>query len=102
MRADSPQAVSGRPCCAVVWRRTAWSEHGMGMAWSEHGMGMPWHGMGMAWVWHGHGMESVNQTRPRCVNQIGKTHSKLLETRHGRVTAWLRHGQGMICVNRPL
>jgi len=32
-RAGSPQAVSGRPCCAVVLRRTAWSEHGMGMAW---------------------------------------------------------------------
>jgi len=31
-RAVSPLAVSGRPCCAVALRRTAWSEHGMGMA----------------------------------------------------------------------
>ena len=54
-RAGSPQAVSRRPCCAVALRRTAWSEHGMGPAW--------------AW----HGMASVNQTRPHCVNQIGKT-----------------------------
>ena len=33
-RAGSPQAVSGRPCCAVTLRRTAWSEHGMGSAWA--------------------------------------------------------------------
>jgi hypothetical protein len=32
-RAGSSQAVSRRPCCAVALRRTAWSEHGMGMAW---------------------------------------------------------------------
>ena len=32
-RPGSPQAVSGRPCCAVALRRTAWSEHGMGAAW---------------------------------------------------------------------
>jgi len=31
--AGSPQVVSRRPCCAVVLRRTVWSEHGMGMAW---------------------------------------------------------------------
>jgi hypothetical protein len=34
---------------------------------------------------------SVNQTRPHCVNQIGKTHSKPLAARHGRGTAWARH-----------
>jgi len=64
MRAGSPQAVSRRPCCAVALRRTAWSEHGMA---------------------------SVNQTRPHCVNQMGKTHSKPLAARHGRGTAWARH-----------
>jgi hypothetical protein len=32
-RAGSPPAVSRRPCCVVALRRTAWSEHGMGMAW---------------------------------------------------------------------
>ena len=31
---------------------------------------------GMVGEWHGHGMASVNQTRPHCVNQMGKTHSK--------------------------
>jgi hypothetical protein len=41
--------------------------------------------------WHGRGMASVNQTRPHCVNQMGKTHSKPLAARHGRGTAWARH-----------
>ena len=46
---------------------------------------------GMVRVWHGHGMASVNQKRPHCVNQMGKTHSKPLAARHGRGTAWARH-----------
>jgi len=37
MRAGSPQAVSRRPCCAMAWTRTAWSEHGMGAACAWHG-----------------------------------------------------------------
>ena len=36
-------------------------------------------------------MASVNQTRPHCVNQMGKTHSKPLAARHGKGTAWARH-----------
>jgi hypothetical protein len=44
----------------------------------------------------------VNQTRPHCVNQMGKTHSKPLAARHGRGTARARHGHGMLCVNGPL
>jgi len=27
----------------------------------------------MVRAWHGRGMASVNQTRPHCVNQMGKT-----------------------------
>jgi len=42
---------------------------------------------GMVTAWHGHGMASVNQTRPHCVNQMGKTHFKPLAARHGRGTA---------------
>ena len=57
---------------------------------------------GMVGAWHGHGMTSVNQTRPHCVNQMGKAHSKPLAVRHCRGTAWARHGNGMLCVNRPL
>jgi hypothetical protein len=60
-RAGSPQAVSRRPYCAVALRRTAWSEHGM---------------------------VSVNQTRPHCVNQMGKTLSG---------TAWQGNGMGAAC-----
>jgi hypothetical protein len=33
-------------------------------------------------------MTCVNQTRPQCVNQMGKTQSKPLAVRHGRETAW--------------
>ena len=57
---------------------------------------------GMVGAWHEHGMASVNQTRPHCLNIMGKTHSKPLAARHGRVTAWARQGNGKICVNRPL
>ena len=57
---------------------------------------------GMVGAWHGHGMASVNQTRPHCGNQMGKTHSKPLAARHGRVTAWARLWNGMLCVNRAL
>jgi hypothetical protein len=32
-------------------------------------------------------MVCVNQTRPHCVNQMGKTQSKPLAERHGRGTA---------------
>jgi hypothetical protein len=46
---------------------------------------------GMVRAWHGRGMASVNQTRSHCVNQMRKTHSKLLAARHSRGTAWARH-----------
>ena len=46
---------------------------------------------GIVAAWHGHGLASVNQTRPHCVNQIGKTHSKPLAARRGRGAAWARH-----------
>ena len=74
-RLQHSTAVERRSCCAVSLRRTAW-------------------------LWHG--MASVNQTRPHCVNQTGKTHSKPLAARHGRRTAWVRHGHGKLWVNRPL
>jgi hypothetical protein len=46
-------------------------------------------------AWHGRGMASVNQTRPHCVNQTGKTRSKPLAVPHCRGTAWARNGKGM-------
>jgi len=36
-------------------------------------------------------MASMNQTRPHCVNQMGKTHSKPLAARQDKVTVWARH-----------
>jgi len=51
---------------------------------------------GMVGARHGLGMASVNQTRPRCVNQMGKTHSKPLAARNDRGTAWARHA---MCVS---
>ena len=56
---------------------------------------------GMVRVQHGRGLASVNQTRPHCVNQMGKPHSKPLAARHGRGTARAWPGHGIICVNRP-
>jgi len=74
-RAGSPQAVSRRPmlihtCHAVALR----SRFQNGIVGSRHG----------------NGKASVNQTRPHCVNQMGKTHSKPLAA---------RHGHGMLRVN---
>jgi hypothetical protein len=40
----------------------------------------------------GRGMACLNQTRPHCVNQMGKTQSKPLAALHGKGTAWARHG----------
>ena len=59
----------------------------------------------MAWAQYGHGMASVNQTRPHCVNQMGKTHSKPLAARHGRGTTWAQHAvcestlRGLLAIN---
>jgi hypothetical protein len=73
-RAGRPSSVSGRPMvthtchaapmprCAVALRIRF-----------QNGMVVAWH---------------VNQTRPRFVNQMEKTQSKLLAARHGRGTAW--------------
>ena len=69
---------------------------------------------GMMGAWHGRGMASVNQTRPHCVNQMGKTHSKLLAARHAmcesafrilavtsRLDAMLNHFLGPVFRRQP-
>jgi hypothetical protein len=43
---------------------------------------------GMVVARYGRGVTCVNQTRPHCVNQMGKTQSKPLAARRGRGTAW--------------
>jgi hypothetical protein len=55
----------------------------------------------VTWARHGHGMTSVNQTRPHCVNQMGKTHSKPLAAWHGRRTAWARHAMWESALREP-
>jgi hypothetical protein len=46
-------------------------------------------------AWQGNGMVCVNQTRPHCVNQMGKTQSNTLAERHGREMAWYVGTKGM-------
>jgi hypothetical protein len=43
---------------------------------------------GMVVAWNGRGMACVNQTRPHCVYQMGKTQSKPLAAGNWRGTAW--------------
>jgi len=52
-----------------------------------------------AWHWHGHGMVCVHHARPHTVNEMGKTQSKILATRHGRGKAWPRQGHGTLYLN---
>jgi hypothetical protein len=51
-----------------------------------------WHIFDMPAERHVNGMSCVNQTRPHCVNQNGKTQSKSLPERHDGGTAWERYG----------
>ena len=94
--AGRQHAVSGRPMLIHTFHAHAALCRDLERSLSER------HGHGMAGARHGRGMTCVNQTRPHCVNQMGKTQSKPLAARHGRGTAWVRHGHGMLCVNRPL
>jgi hypothetical protein len=54
--------------------------------------------MGAAWERQGRGMACVNQTQPHCVNQVGKTLTITLATRHGRGMGTA--GSGMACVKQ--
>jgi hypothetical protein len=83
-RAGRPHAVSGRPMLIHICLATPMPRCAVAL-WSRFQNDM-------IVAWHVHGMACVNQTRPRCVNQMGKTQSKYLAARHGRRTAWERHG----------
>jgi hypothetical protein len=54
---------------------------------------------GIVGAWHGCGKACVNQTRPYCINQIGKKHFKPLASRHGMSAACKRHGMCEIAFN---
>jgi hypothetical protein len=78
-RADRPHDISGwlmliHACHAMAMPRCALALRGR----FQKGMIMAWHGPSKA---------CVNQTRPHCVNQMGKTQFKPLAERHGRGTA---------------
>jgi hypothetical protein len=78
-RAGGPHAVSGQPmlihtCHVMPMPRCA-------VALISHFQN------GMVVAWHGRGMTCVNQTRPHCVNQMGKTQSKPLTAGYGMGTA---------------
>jgi hypothetical protein len=69
-RAGRPHAVSGRPM----------------LIHTHHAVPLPRPCRGLErWLSerHGNGMAYVNQIRPHCVNQMGKTHFKPLAERHG-------------------
>jgi hypothetical protein len=48
---------------------------------------IPWHGICESALY-------VNQTRPHCVYQMGKTQSKPLPEQHSKGTAWQGNGMG--------
>jgi hypothetical protein len=72
-RAGRPHAVSGRPMLIYTYHAALCRD--LEKSLSER---------------HGRGMVCVNQTRPKCVNQMGKAQSKPLAARRGNV---------MVCVN---
>jgi hypothetical protein len=89
--AGRPHAVSGLPMLIHTW-------HAMPMPRCDVALRCLFQN-GMVKAWHRRGMACVNQTRPHCVNQMGKTQYKLLASRHGRGTARAQHGNGVVCVN---
>jgi hypothetical protein len=71
MQAGHPYAASGRPMLILTCHVMPMPRCGLEKSLSE---------------WHGRGMACVNQTRPHCVKQMGKTQSKPLAARH----VWIR------------
>jgi hypothetical protein len=55
------------------------------------------HGRGMARAGQARGRACLNQPRPHCVTQMGKTQSTPLAARHDRGMAQARHGNDRVC-----
>jgi hypothetical protein len=77
-RAGRPHVVSGRPMVIHTCHAHAALCRGLEKSLSER------QDRGIARARNGRGMACVKQTRPHCVNQVGKTQSKPLAARHGR------------------
>jgi hypothetical protein len=84
--AGRPHAISGRQMVIHTYHAVPLPRpcRGLERSLSER------HIRGMAGERHENSMVCVNQTRPHCVNQMGKTQSKPLAERHGNGmrTAW--------------
>jgi hypothetical protein len=86
-RGSRKKSNTGRSPTCCLWTADANSH----MTWHAHAAPMPRCAValrsrfknGMVVAWHGRGMACVKQTRPHCVNQMGKTQSKPLAARHG-------------------
>jgi hypothetical protein len=76
-------------------RSTAGARHGRNTAGARHSRST-------AGARSVHGKACVNQTRPRVVNQMGKTQSKTLAARHVKGTAWAWHGMCELPFNVPI
>jgi hypothetical protein len=83
-RSGRPHAVSGRPMLIHICHAIPTPRYAVALKSRFQNS--------MVVAWHGRGMACVNQTRPYCVNQMGKTQSKPLAAWHDRGMAWERCG----------
>ena len=92
------RGAKGLECVFPIWYTQC------GRVWFTLDMPHPCHALTMPLLSrprHGQSMASVNHTRPHCVNQMGKTHSKPSEARHGRRTAWGRNAMCESALSEP-
>jgi hypothetical protein len=99
-RGSRKKPNAGRSPTCPLWTADADSH----IPWHAHTASMPRCAValrsrfknGVVVAWHGRGIACVNQTRPRCVNQMGKTQSKTFSGAawqgNGMGAAWERHG----------
>jgi hypothetical protein len=88
-------AVSGQPILIHTYHAVSHCSHAVTLPRPCRGLERSLsekHIRGMARERQGNGMACVNQTRPHCVNQTGKTQSIALAERHGMGTAWYGNG----------
>jgi hypothetical protein len=92
-RTGRPHAASGRPMLIHTYHAVPMPFPCRFPAVTLRVLFQKGHIRGMAGDRCGNGMACVNQTRPHCVYQMGKTQSKPLAK---------RRGNGMVCMNPPI
>jgi hypothetical protein len=85
-RARRPHAISGRPMLMHTYHAVPMPRCSVALRGRFQN--------GMVVAWQGNRMACVNQTRPHCVNQMGKTIWTLIGTE------WERHGMCELALNR--